>query len=66
MLEAHVAAGHRNTEYEAVYDRFLDAHEVGVVPVGEAPWTEIDFEEDVARARDEVLPAIENRRTKPT
>src|SRR5262249_36387610 len=56
MLEAHVAAGHRTTEYEAVYDTFLDAHEVGVVPVGDAPWTEIDFEEDVARARDVVLP----------
>lgn len=58
-LEAHVAAGHRNTEYEAVYDKFLDAYEVGVVPVGDAPWTEIDFEDDVARARDAVLPAIE-------
>ena len=59
MLEAHVAAGHRNTEYEAVYDKFLGVHEVGVVEVGASPWTEIDFEEDVARARDSVLPAIE-------
>jgi choline kinase len=58
-LEAHVAAGKRNTEYEAVYDTFLDEHTVGVVAVGDAPWTEIDFEEDVARARDEILPAIE-------
>lgn len=60
MLEAHVAAGKRTTEYEAVYDPFLDHHEVGVVDVGDAPWTEIDFEEDVARARDAVLPAIDS------
>ncbi len=57
-LEAHVAAGHRNTEYEAVYATFMRAHAVGVVDVGDVPWTEIDFEEDVRRAREEVLPAI--------
>lgn len=61
MLEAHVAAGRRNTEYEAVYDAFLDRFPVGIVDVGDAPWTEIDFEEDVARARDVILPAIEVR-----
>ncbi len=60
-LEAHVAAGHRNTEYEAVYDAFLDDHEVGVVDVAGAPWTEIDFEEDVQRARESVLPQIVSR-----
>ncbi len=60
-LEAHVAAGKRNTEYEAVYDTFMDTHEVGVVSVDDSPWTEIDFEGDVARARDEILPAIEAR-----
>jgi choline kinase len=62
LLEAHVAAGHRNTEYEAVYDTFFKTHEVGIVDVGASPWTEIDFEADVARARDEILPAIEARR----
>jgi choline kinase len=58
-LEAHVGAGHRNTEYEAVYDKFLDDHEVGFVDVAGAPWTEIDFEEDVRKARDSVLPHLE-------
>ena len=57
-LEAHVAAGKRNTEYEAVYDTFLDDHPVGYVPVGDVAWTEIDFEEDVRRAREEILPHI--------
>jgi choline kinase len=61
-LEAHVAAGRRNTEYEAVYDVFMKEHAIGVVDVGALPWTEIDFPEDVARARDEILPAIEARR----
>lgn len=61
MLAEHVAAGRRNTEYEAVYDAFLDRFPVGFVDVGALPWTEIDFEQDVARARDEVLPAIEQR-----
>src|SRR5262249_17732918 len=65
MLEAHVAAGHRTTEYEAVYDTFLDAHEVGVVPVGDAPWTGVGFEEDRAGAGDGVLAEIDARRTKP-
>jgi choline kinase len=63
MLEQHIAEGHRTTEYEAVYDRFLDTHVVGHVPVGDAPWTEIDFELDVVRARDEILPAIERIRS---
>lgn len=57
-LEAHVAAGHRNTEYEAVYATFMRSNVVGVVDVGDAPWTEIDFEDDVKRAREEILPAI--------
>ncbi|MFI5301702.1 MAG: NTP transferase domain-containing protein [Polyangiales bacterium] len=52
MLERHVADGHRKTEYEAVYDKFMKVHEVGIVDVGDAPWTEIDFEEDVAKARE--------------
>jgi choline kinase len=52
MLEAHVAEGHRKTEYEAVYDKFMKVHEVGTVDVGDAQWTEVDFEEDVARARE--------------
>jgi choline kinase len=62
MLEAHVDAGKRNTEYEAVYDTFMDHHEVGYVDVGDCPWTEIDFEADVARAKNEILPAIDARR----
>lgn len=57
-LEAHVAAGRRNTEYEAVYDAFLDDHPVGYVPVGDVAWTEIDFEDDVKKAREEVLPQL--------
>jgi len=59
-LEEHVAAGERRTEYEAVYDKFLDDHEVGVVDVKDAPWTEIDFEEDLRHAREDVLPLIEH------
>ena len=52
-----IAAGGAHLEYEeALRDLMLaDPGRWGVVEVGDLPWTEIDFEEDVARARDHVL-----------
>ncbi|MBP1776472.1 MAG: hypothetical protein H6Q86_2482, partial [candidate division NC10 bacterium] len=32
---------------------------IGVVEVGDLPWVEIDFQADLVRARDEILPKIE-------
>ena len=55
-----IASGGAGLEYEeALRDLMLAAPERwGAVDVGDLPWTEIDFEEDVAKARDHVLPQL--------
>lgn len=55
-----IAAGGASLEYEeALRDLMLgDPGRWGVAEVGDLPWTEIDFEEDVAKARDTVLPQL--------
>lgn len=53
-----VDAGLDRVEYEAAIDRFLKTHEAGVETVGDLPWTEIDFPEDVEKAKTQVLPRI--------
>ena len=49
-------------EYEeAIRDLILaDPAAFQAVDVGDLPWTEIDFEEDVAKARDAVLPLLQD------
>lgn len=46
-------------EYEEAIDRLLGRLDVRFEEVGELPWTEVDFQEDLARARDELLPQVE-------
>ena len=41
--------------------RSLPPGSFGIADVSDLPWTEIDFPEDVAKARDLVLPAIERK-----
>lgn len=55
-----LASGGAELEYEeALRDLMLaDPGRWGVADVGDLPWTEIDFEEDVAKARDHVLPQL--------
>ncbi|QQR91166.1 MAG: phosphocholine cytidylyltransferase family protein [Myxococcales bacterium] len=45
-------------EYETALNAFFDVAEVKFETVGNLPWTEIDFEQDLARARNEIAPAI--------
>lgn len=54
------AAGETRLEYEeAIRDLILrDPQRFGAVDVGDLPWTEIDFEEDVAKARSTILPQL--------
>jgi choline kinase len=58
--EAYVAAA-PGTEYEeAIRDLMLaQPHRFGAEDVTDLAWTEIDFEEDVVKARDVVLPQLE-------
>jgi choline kinase len=59
--EAFLAAGKAALEYEeAIRDLLLsEPSRFGAVDVGDLPWTEIDFEQDVARARNEILPQLQ-------
>jgi len=58
--QALADAGGGMLEYEeAIRDLILEApHRFGAEDVGDLPWTEIDFPEDVDRARDVILPQL--------
>ncbi|MBV9549263.1 MAG: phosphocholine cytidylyltransferase family protein [Alphaproteobacteria bacterium] len=58
--EARVQNGESLTEYEeAIRDLILkDPAAFHACDIGDLPWTEIDFPEDLARAREEILPRI--------
>jgi len=58
--------GKLDADYESAIDAFLAEQPAYYVPVADLPWTEIDFDEDVERARNVVLPAIENGLWKPS
>ena len=59
---AYVEAG-GGAEYEAALRDLILAHpdRFGCEDISDLPWTEIDFEEDVARARQEILPQLEEK-----
>lgn len=58
VLEAAVRAGRDDIEHEQVFPEFMQRCVVGYERVDGAPWIEIDFPEDVERARREVLPRL--------
>ncbi len=62
ILEEFELAGKANVEYEDSLHEFLSQCTVGFESVDDLPWIEIDFEEDIERARREVLPKIEQCR----
>jgi choline kinase len=51
LLDEEVAAGRVDQEYEAAMDRAFQEIPFGYERVDEFSWTEIDFQEDVERAR---------------
>ncbi|MFQ5880924.1 MAG: NTP transferase domain-containing protein [Candidatus Methylomirabilales bacterium] len=59
VVEELVAEGKLDSDYETALDRALAKVEAVAVDVGDLPWTEIDFEEDVAHAQREILPRLE-------
>jgi choline kinase len=58
---AYVDAGRTNVEYEeAIRDLILiEPERFGAEDISDLPWTEIDFDADVMRARNEILPQLE-------
>jgi len=53
------AQGRPQSDYENAVDAILGQVEVAYAEVGDLPWTEVDFADDLRRAREEVLPRIE-------
>ncbi|XYH96117.1 NTP transferase domain-containing protein [Sorangium sp. So ce1128] len=51
LLEEEVSAGRVDQEYEAAMDRAFQEVPFGIERVDDLPWTEIDFEEDIEKAR---------------
>ena len=60
LVEGYVATGRSNLPHEeAVRDLLLERSQTfDVADVTGAPWIEIDFQNDVKRAADEVLPQL--------
>lgn len=58
-VQAHVERGQLDMEYEDALLEFFGEVRVGYERIGGLPWTEIDFEDDVARAEREILPRME-------
>jgi 2-aminoethylphosphonate-pyruvate transaminase len=58
---AYVEGGGSSAEYEAAIRDLIIAHpsRFGYVDISDLPWSEIDFEADVARARQEILPRLQ-------
>jgi 2-aminoethylphosphonate-pyruvate transaminase len=58
---AYVERGRGGAEYEAAIRDLILAHpnRFGYEDIGDLPWTEIDFEADVTRARQEILPRLQ-------
>lgn len=58
ILDEMVAGGICDVEYEVGLARFMASQECGFETVSDLAWTEIDFPEDVDRARTEILPNV--------
>jgi choline kinase len=59
ILEEFIEMGKDSLEYEEAFRELAAEVPIGVVEVGDLPWIEIDFEEDLAHAREAVLPQVE-------
>lgn len=64
-IEALLAAGGEQQFCPYAFNALADELPLQAVPVEDLPWIEIDFLEDLRRAREEVWPAMEARRPKP-
>ncbi len=57
-IDAIVADGGEDADYEAAVATLLDETPADWLPVGDLAWIEIDFPEDLERARREVYPLV--------
>jgi choline kinase len=59
ILEEFIETGKDSLEYEDAFRELASEVPIGVVEVGDLPWIEIDFEEDLAHAREQILPDVD-------
>ena len=59
ILEEFIETGKDSLEYEDALRELAAEVPIGVVEVGDLPWIEIDFEEDLARACEQILPEVD-------
>jgi choline kinase len=59
VLDEFVDTGKDSVEYEDTFRELAAEVPIGVVEVGDVPWIEIDFPEDLTHARAVVLPEVE-------
>lgn len=59
ILEEFIETGKDSLEYEDAVRELAGEVPIGVVEVGDLPWIEIDFPEDLTYAREEILPKID-------
>jgi choline kinase len=59
LLEQWIASGRDGEEYEEVFRVLFKACSFGYESVGDLPWTEVDFPEDITKAEQTVWPQIQ-------
>lgn len=59
ILDEFIETGKDSLEYEDAFRELATEVPIGVVEIGDLPWIEIDFEEDLARAHEHILPEVD-------
>lgn len=59
ILEEFIETGKDSLEYEDAFRELAAEVPIGVVEIGDLPWIEIDFEEDLQHAREDILPEVD-------
>lgn len=62
FAELRASQGDLNAWVPAALDAIAGRHPIHCIEIGGAPWIEMDFPEDLARARTEVMPRIQGER----
>ncbi len=59
ILEEFIETGKDSLEYQEAFRELAGEVPIGVVEMGDLPWVEIDSQEDLARAQNEILPRVD-------
>ena len=59
ILGEFIEMGKDSLEYEDAFRELAAEVPIGLVEIGDLPWIQIDFENDLARARQHVLPEVD-------